>query len=367
MRQELFRQNGGLLLHQKLSGQDDDILKIFTMEDLEKATNNYSNINIIGRGGIGIVYRGTMPNNQLVAIKKSIKVDPKQAEQFVNEVLVLSKINNRNVVKLLGCCLEDEVPLLVYEFISNGTLYEHLHEAVRPSILTWHIRLKIALDVADVLCYLHNTISPKIIHRDMKSMNIMLDESYTAKVTDFGASRLLPLDQGQLATMVIGTWGYLDPEYMQTSDLTEKSDVYSFGVVLVELLTRKKAISNFRSETEKCLAMHFLLKMKEGCLLDILDKNIVNEDTIEEIQQVANLAKGCLMLKGEDRPTMKEVSIELETIKRKGSHPWNNNDAQFQEDCQLLLGGNTGSDVDGCNNGIDSDLYDPHSPFGSGR
>ncbi|KMT15833.1 hypothetical protein BVRB_3g058020 [Beta vulgaris subsp. vulgaris] len=367
MREKLFRENGGMLLHQKLSGQDDDILKIFTIEDLEKATDNYNNVNIIGRGGFGIVYKGTMPNNQVVAIKKSIKVDPKQAEQFVNEVLVLSEINNRNVVKLLGCCLEDEVPLLVYEFISNGTLYEHLHEAVSASILTWPMRLKIALDVADVLSYLHNTISPQIIHRDMKSMNIMLDESYTAKVTDFGASRLVPLDQGQLATMVLGTWGYLDPEYMQTSDLTEKSDVYSFGVVLVELLTRKKAISNDRPETEKCLAMHFLLKMKEGRLLDILDKNIVNDDTIEQIQQVANLAKGCLMLKGDDRPTMKEVSIELETIKRKGSHPWNNNEVQFEEDCQLLLGGNSGLGTSGCSSGIDSVLYNPHSPLGSGR
>ncbi|KMT15835.1 hypothetical protein BVRB_3g058030 [Beta vulgaris subsp. vulgaris] len=367
MREKLFRENGGFLLHQKLSGQDNDILKIFTIEDLEKATDNYNNVNIIGRGGFGIVYKGTMPNNQVVAIKKSIKVDPKQAEQFVNEVLILSKINNRNVVKLLGCCLEDEVPLLVYEFISNGTLYEHLHEAVRTSILTWPMRLKIALDVADVLSYLHNTISPQIIHRDMKSLNIMLDEKYTAKVTDFGASRLVPLDQGQLATMVLGTWGYLDPEYMQTNDLTEKSDVYSFGVVLVELLTKKKAISNFRPEIEKCLAMHFLLKMKEGRLLDILDKNIVNDATIEQIQQVANLAKGCLMLKGEDRPTMKEVSIELETIKSKGSHPWNNNDAQVEEDCQLLLGGTSGSGAGGCSSGIDSDLYNPHAPLGSGR
>lgn len=367
MRESFFRQNGGLLLHDKLSGRDDGMLKIFTVQELQIATDNYSDTNVIGRGGFGIVYKGTLPNNQLVAIKKSLKVGPNQVEQFVNEVLVLSKINNRNVVKLIGCCLEVEVPLLVYEFISNGTLFDHLHKAVAPSSLSWHMRLKIASEVADVLTYLHNTISPRIIHRDMKSMNILLDESYTAKVTDFGASRLVPLDQEQLATMVLGTWGYLDPEYMQTGDLTEKSDVYSFGVMLVELLTKKQAVSFSRTEIERNLSTHFLLNMKEGRLLDILDNNIVNEGTIEQMQQVADLAKGCLMLKGEDRPTMKEVAIKLETIKRRGSHPWIDNEKSFHDDCEALLGGNSRSGTSGWSSGIDSELYDVLSSLGSGR
>ncbi|KMT15831.1 hypothetical protein BVRB_3g058000 [Beta vulgaris subsp. vulgaris] len=241
MREYFFRQNGGFLLHEKLSGRHVDTIKVFTMKDLEIASDNYSDGNVIGRGGFGIVYKGILPNNQVVAIKKSLKMDPNQVEQFINEVLVLSQINNKNVVKLLGCCLESEVPLLVYEFISNGTLYDHLHDRVKASNLKWHIRLNIASEVAHVLSYLHNTISTPIIHRDIKSMNILLDESHTAKVTDFGASRLVLEDQSQFATMVLGTRGYLDPEYMQTSELTEKSDVYSFGVVLVELLTRKKS------------------------------------------------------------------------------------------------------------------------------
>uniref|UniRef100_A0A803N7P7 Protein kinase domain-containing protein n=1 Tax=Chenopodium quinoa TaxID=63459 RepID=A0A803N7P7_CHEQI len=189
------------------------------VEDLEIACDNYSDENIIGRGGFGVVYKGILPNNQIVAIKKSLKVDPNQVEQFINEVLILSKINNKNVVRLLGCCLESEVPLLVYEFINNGTLYDHLHDVVKASILKWHVRLKIASEVANVLSYLHNTILTPIIHRDMKSMNILLDKIYTAKVTDFGASRLIPPDQSQFATMVLGTRGYLDPEYLQTSEL----------------------------------------------------------------------------------------------------------------------------------------------------
>ncbi|XP_048496212.1 wall-associated receptor kinase 1 [Beta vulgaris subsp. vulgaris] len=358
MRENFFKQNGGLLLHQKLSGRSMDALKVFTAQDLEIATNNYSDKFIVGRGGFGVVYKGILPNNQHIAIKRSLKVDPSQVEQFINEVIVLSQINNKNVVKLIGCCLETEVPLLVYEYITNGTLYDHLDDAVKASILTWSMRLRIASEIADVLSYLHSTILIPIIHRDIKSMNILLDQNYTAKVADFGASRLVPEDQGQLATMVLGTRGYLDPEYMQTSELTEKSDVYSYGVVLLELLTRKKAIANDRPEIERCLAMHFLVTMKEGRLLNILDKNIVREETIEQIQPVANLAKWCLMLKGEDRPTMKEVAVELENIKKKGSHPWNYNDRPPEDD-ESLLGGFQRTDTGGCSSGVESDLYDP--------
>ncbi|KAL2929076.1 Wall-associated receptor kinase 3, partial [Bienertia sinuspersici] len=354
MQESFFRQNGGLLLNQKLSGHDVG-LKIFSAQDLVNATNNYSDKHIVGKGGFGIVYKGTLPDNQHIAIKRSLKVDPSQVEQFINEIIVLSQINNRNVVKLLGCCLETEVPLLVYEFITNGTLYDHLNDAVKASILTWSTRLQIAIEVANVLSYLHNTISPPIIHRDMKSMNILLDENYVARVADFGASRMVPTDEGQLATIVLGTWGYLDPEYMQTSELTEKSDVYSFGVVLVELLTRKKAVSNDRPEVERCLAMHFLVKMTEGNLYSILDQSIISERTIEQIQLVADLAKQCLMVKGENRPTMKEAATELESIKRKGLDGCTKED----DNVSSLYGGYRRSEISGTSSGVDSDLYDP--------
>ncbi|CAO2838219.1 unnamed protein product [Amaranthus hypochondriacus] len=367
MRESFFRENGDVLLHEILTRRSINTLNIFTMQDLETATNNYSEINIIGRGGFGIVHKGVFPNGQLVAIKKSLKVDLSLVEQFINEILVLSQINNKNVVKLLGCCLESEVPLLVYEFINNGTLYEHLHDSLKASILKWPLRLRIASEVANVLSYLHNTISTPIIHRDIKSLNILLDVSYTAKVIDFGASRLVLSDQKQFTTMVLGTRGYLDPEYFQTSELTAKSDVYSFGVVLVELLTRLNAFSNSRQESEKCLAMYFLLKMKDGQVTEIIDKNILDEETNEQVQQVANLAKWCLMLKGEDRPTMKEVLIELETIKARGSHPWRENNKDL-EDCQKLPGETSISYAYGYNNFcIDSDLYEPISSLGSGR
>ncbi|KMT15849.1 hypothetical protein BVRB_3g058160 [Beta vulgaris subsp. vulgaris] len=349
MRETFFLQNGGHILRQKLLGREASVgnmVKMFTVEELKKATDNYSETSIIGRGGFGMVYKGILsnkdvsPNNQVVAIKRSIKVDSSQAEQFINEVVALSQINNKNVVKLLGCCLETEVPLLVYEYISNGTLHDHLHDEGKMCSLTWKIRLKIAAEVAEVLAYLHNTISIPIIHRDIKSANILLDDNFTAKVADFGASKLTPTDNEQLATMVQGTCGYLDPEYMQTGELTDKSDVYSFGVVLVELLTREKAISYAKPENERCLAVYFLRKLKEDRLIEILDDRIMNgsDGATQQLKDVANLARKCLKLKGDDRPAMKEVARELEVIKDMGSHPWSNSGVQLQEENEHLLG-----------------------------
>ncbi|KNA17768.1 hypothetical protein SOVF_077080 [Spinacia oleracea] len=344
MRETFFLQNGGHLLQQKLSRRDVSVgytVQMFAIEELKKATNNYSENSIIGRGGFGMVYKGILPNNQVVAIKRSLKVNSTQVEQFVNEVIALSQINNKNVVKLLGCCLEMEVPLLVYEYIRNGTLYDHLHDQQKVRLLTWDVRLRIAAEVAEVLSYLHTTITIPIIHRDIKSMNILLDENYIAKVSDFGASKLVPENEDQLTTMVQGTCGYLDPEYMQTGELTEKSDVYSFGVVLVELLTGQKAISFDKAEEERCLVIYFLRKLKEDCLFTILDENVLSEGDIElQIKEVANVARKCLKVKGEDRPTMKQVARELDDITGLCSHPLSKKRVvlEDQEESEYLLG-----------------------------
>ncbi|XP_028062242.1 wall-associated receptor kinase 5-like [Camellia sinensis] len=183
-----------------------------------------------------------------------------------------------------------------------------------------------------------------IIHRDVKSTNILLDDNYIAKVSDFGASRFVPLGQNQLATVVQGTLGYLDPEYMFTSQLTEKSDVYSFGVVLVELITGKKALSFNRPEEERNLAMYFITCMNNDCLNQIIDEHMVIEGNIEELKEVANLAKRCLRVKGEERPYMKEVAMELEgLIKKKTSR----NDLNSSEIEYLLDKASTGYVVGG--------------------
>jgi serine/threonine protein kinase len=346
--------------------------KIFSVEELEKATNNYDKSRVLGQGGYGTVYKGVLPNNKVVAIKKSKISDQRQIEQFINEVIVLTQINHRNVVKLLGCCLETEVPLLVYEFITNGTLSDHIHNKSLASSLSWEKRLKIATETAGALAYLHFSTSMPIIHRDVKTSNILLDDNYMAKVSDFGASRLVPLDKKQLTTLVQGTFGYLDPEYFYTNQLTEKSDVYSFGVVLAELLTGNEALSFNRPESDRNLALYFVSAIEEDRLLQILEDNIVNEGNIQELKEVANLAKKCLSIRGEDRPTMKEVAMELEGLSIMVKHPWEKVDLHTEE-TEFFLDGNTSSfniDVDiGCSSTTryDSMMNQVMEPLDDGR
>ncbi|MED6149119.1 hypothetical protein PIB30_059391, partial [Stylosanthes scabra] len=339
LKQKFFKQNGGYILLQQLStrGESSQTVQIFTEDELKKATKNYDDKLIIGRGGYGTVFKGVLTKNRIVAIKKSKIVDKSQMDQFINEVVVLSRINHRNVVKLLGCCLETEVPLLVYEFINNGTLFNfihHHHKGRNANSLVWETRLRIATEAAGALSYLHSAASIPIIHRDIKSANILLDSTYTAKVSDFGASRFVPQDEIALATMVQGTIGYLDPEYMQTSQLTEKSDVYSFGVVLAELLTGEQPLSFDRSEEKRSLVIYFLSCLKANRLFDAIQVGILNEKNEQQIKEVAILAAMCLSLKGEDRPSMKEVAMELEGIRVLQKH--NNGDNNNPEETQCL-------------------------------
>ncbi|XP_059629940.1 wall-associated receptor kinase 3-like [Cornus florida] len=282
LREKFFQQNGGLMLQQLFSKLDSsaETTKIFTIEEVKNATNNFSESEIVDRGGFGTVYKGILSQNKIVAIKKSSVVDQSQVDQFVNEVIVLSQINHRNVVKLLGCGLETEVPLLVYEFITNETLYHNLHGAGHFSSIPWEICLRIAKETAGA--YLHSATFIPIIHRDVKSTNILLDDNFTAKVSEFGSSRLVPLDKTQLTTMVIGTFGYLDPEYFHTGHLSEKSDTYNFGVILMELLTGIKALSFDKPGEERNLATYFLSSKKENRLSLILDDRIVNEGNTDE-------------------------------------------------------------------------------------
>ncbi|KAM3326389.1 wall-associated receptor kinase 5-like [Capsicum chacoense] len=338
MKKKFFKENGGLVLQQRLTGEEGNRIKIFTAEELEMATNDFDKDRVVGQGGFGTVYKGYLKDNRIVAIKKSKVIDRNQIEQFINEVIVLSQINHRNVVKLLGCCLETEVPLLVYEFINNGTLSEQLHDKVKASTFSLDIRLRVAAETAGVLSYLHSAAYPPIIHRDIKSVNILMDKSYTAKVSDFGASRLVPVDQTEITTLVQGTLGYLDPEYLQTNQLTEKSDVYSFGVVLVELLTGRKALCFERPEKERSLAQYFISSVEKDYLFDILDDNIVcDERNRVQLKNVAKLAQRCLHVKGDARPTMKEVAAELEAELRL-KQSWAQTDQNSEEVESLLQG-----------------------------
>ncbi|KAL9148824.1 hypothetical protein ABFS82_12G068800 [Erythranthe guttata] len=315
-KRKFFKRNGGLLLQQQLSLAENGLekTKLFSSKELAQATDRYNENRVLGRGGQGTVYKGMLTDGRIVAVKKSMKLEEGDLEVFINEVVILSQINHRNVVKLLGCCLETEVPLLVYEFIPNGTLFQHVHDPNEDFPLSWEMQVRIAREVAGALSYLHSSASTPIYHRDIKSTNILLDDKYRVKVADFGTSRSIGIDQTHLTTQVLGTFGYLDPEYFQSSQFTDKSDVYSFGVVVVELLTGEKAISSIRADVGRSLATHFLHSMEENRLFDILDARVMKEGKREEIVAIAEIAKRCLNLNGKRRPAMKEVAVELEGI-----------------------------------------------------
>uniref|UniRef100_A0A0E0LWJ0 Protein kinase domain-containing protein n=1 Tax=Oryza punctata TaxID=4537 RepID=A0A0E0LWJ0_ORYPU len=266
LKEKFFKQNHGLLLQQLISKNTDfGERMIITLEELQKATNNFD---------------------------RSLQ---REIGEFINEVAILSQINHRNVVKLLGCCLETEVPLLVYEFISHGTLYHHLH-VNGPISLSWDARLRISLEVARALSYLHSASSMPIYHRDIKSSNILLDDSLTAKISDFGASKYTPIDRSEITTAVQGTIGYLDPMYYYTGRLTDKSD--------------KPVADTFDGDS---LVSHFVSLLSEGNLIDIIDPQVKEEEG-GEVHEVAALAALCTKLKGEERPSMREVEMALENI-----------------------------------------------------
>lgn len=316
-KRKFYKRNGGFLLEKhELSATDKGVekIKLFSSKVLARATDHYNENRVLGRGGQGTVYKGMLTDGRIVAVKKSKMIDEVDIETFINEVVILSQINHRNVVKLLGCCLETEVPLLVYEFIPNGTLFQHIHEPNEEFPLTWEMRVRVATEVANSLSYLHSAASAPIYHRDIKSTNILLDEKYRAKVSDFGTSRSVSIDKTHLTTRVLGTFGYLDPEYFQSSQFTEKSDVYSFGVVMVELLTGEKAVSTIRADVGRSLARHFLHSMEEDRLFDIIDARVLKEGKKEQILAIAELSSKCLHLHGKKRPTMKEVAAKLEMI-----------------------------------------------------
>ncbi|CAL4905078.1 unnamed protein product [Urochloa decumbens] len=313
---EYFKQNGGLKLYDEMRSRQVDTIRILTEKDIKKATENYRDDRVLGCGGHGMVYRGTLDDSKEVAIKKSKVIDDDCREEFVNEIIILSQINHRNIVRLLGCCLEVDVPMLVYEFISNGTLFEFLHGNDRRSPIPLDLRLKIATQSAEALAYIHSSTSRTILHGDVKSLNILLDNQYNAKVSDFGASTLKSMDKNDFIMFIQGTLGYLDPETFVSHQLTEKSDVYSFGVVLLELFTRKKAIYIDNLNEKKSLSHTFTSIFQQNKLKDMLDCEIIDDEIMVVLEKLAELVMHCLSPRGDERPTMKEVAERLQILIR---------------------------------------------------
>ena len=321
-KKRMFERNGGSMLQQQISSLPGNNFRIFTVKELAKATDGFSDEHIIGRGGHGVVYLGKLEDNTAVAIKKSKMMDERESKEFAREMAIFSQINHINVVKILGCCVEVEVPKLVYEFVPGGTLFDLIHGGKGRNPISLWVSLRIAKEVAEALAYLHSYASPPILHKDVKTSNVLLDENNKAKISDFGASSVAPVDEYEIATVVQGTCGYLDPEYLQTYHFTDKSDVYSFGVILVELLTRRKPLQLLGPEDQKGLATTFISFLNQGKLENIIELEILEEADGETLRHISHLAGRCLCVKRTDRPTMKEVSMALQILGSTHEHPW---------------------------------------------
>ncbi|KAJ1684940.1 hypothetical protein LUZ63_016330 [Rhynchospora breviuscula] len=293
--------------------------QVFSYEELKEATEGFSASNELGDGGFGTVYKGILKDRRVVAVKRLYKNNYKKAEQFINEVAILSRVHHPNLVTLYGCtALTSPELLLVFEFVPNGTIADHLHGPLSSKALTWPVRLSIAIETANALAYLH-AVEPPIIHRDVKTNNILLDDNFHVKVGDFGLSRLFPLDVTHVSTVPQGTPGYVDPVYHQCYHLTDKSDVYSFGVVLVELISSKPAVDLNRSNDEINLANMALNRIQRSQLDDLVDPELgfrTNSDIRKMISLVAELAFQCLQSDREMRPSIKEVLEALRVIEK---------------------------------------------------
>uniref|UniRef100_A0A0E0BWU0 Protein kinase domain-containing protein n=1 Tax=Oryza meridionalis TaxID=40149 RepID=A0A0E0BWU0_9ORYZ len=295
---------------------------IFTYEELDEATDGFSDARELGVGGFGTVYKGILRNGDTVAVKRLYKNSYKSVEQFQNEVGILSRLRHPNLVTLFGCTSQTNSRdlLLVYEFVPNGTLADHLHgaAAARSSSLDWPTRLGIAVETASALEYLH-TVEPQVVHRDVKTNNILLDEGFHVKVADFGLSRLFPADATHVSTAPQGTPGYLDPMYHQCYQLTDKSDVYSFGVVLVELISSKPAVDMNRRGGDVNLAnmaVHMIQSYEMEQLVDPQLGYGSDGETRRTVDLVAEVAFRCLQPEQDVRPPIGEVLDALREAQR---------------------------------------------------
>ncbi|KAL0390210.1 UNVERIFIED_CONTAM: putative serine/threonine-protein kinase PBL10 [Sesamum calycinum] len=301
-------------------------LKSFSFSDLKIATRNFRPDSVLGGGGFGSVFKGWIDENSftaakpgtgmIIAVKKLHQESYQGHREWLAEVNYLGQFSHPNLVKLIGYCLEDDHRLLVYEFMPRGSLENHLFRRgsyFQP--LSWSLRLKVALGAAKGLAFLHSA-EAKVIYRDFKTSNVLLDANYNAKLSDFGLAKDGPTgDKSHVSTRVMGTYGYAAPEYLATGHLTAKSDVYSYGVVLLEILSGRRAIDKNRPQGE-----HKLVEWSRPYLANkrkvyrIMDNRLEGQYTMDVAQKVANLASKCISLEPRLRPKMEEIVKELEHL-----------------------------------------------------
>lgn len=283
----------------------------YILRDLEIATNGFSDENVIGEGGYGIVYRGLLPNGNPVAVKNLLNNRGQAEKEFRVEVEAIGRVRHKNLVRLLGYCAEGAGRMLVYEFVDNGNLEQWLHGDVGPvSPLTWEIRMKIILGTAKGLAYLHEGLEPKVVHRDVKSSNILLDKQWNAKVSDFGLAKLLGSEKSYVTTRVMGTFGYVAPEYARTGMLNEGSDVYSFGVLTTEIILGRSPVDYARGEVN----LVEWLKMMVGSRRseEVVDPLLEVKPTSRALKRALLVSLRCVDPDAAKRPKMGHVIHMLE-------------------------------------------------------
>ncbi|KAK4782372.1 hypothetical protein SAY86_016474 [Trapa natans] len=294
----------------------DCTIPIYLYKKIEKATDYFSDKHRLGNGAYGTVYAGKLQPGEWVAIKRIRHGNTDGIEQMINEIKLLSSVSHPNLVRLLGCSMEQGEQILVYEFMPNGTLCEHLLRE-RGDGLPWPVRLNIATETARAIAHLHSQ-DPPIYHRDVKSNNILLDYDFTSKVADFGLSRLGISGITHISTAPRGTPGYLDPQYHQDFHLSDKSDVYSFGVVLIEIISSLKVVDFNRHQHEVNLVSFATDRIARGLVDEIIDPSLephTDPWTLGSIHKVAELAFRCLAYHRDARPSMAEVAAELEQMR----------------------------------------------------
>ncbi|KAK4354709.1 hypothetical protein RND71_026903 [Anisodus tanguticus] len=285
----------------------------YTLRELEIATNFFAHENVIGEGGYGIVYRGIMEDNSYVAVKNLLNNRGQAEREFKVEVEAIGRVRHKNLVRLLGYCAEGAHRMLVYEYVDNGNLEQWLHGDVGPySPLTWEIRMNIILGTAKGLTYLHEGLEPKVVHRDIKSSNILIDKQWNSKVSDFGLAKLLGSERSYVTTRVMGTFGYVAPEYASTGMLNDRSDVYSFGILIMEIISGRNPVDYSRAQGEVNLVDWLKTMVSNRNSEGVLDPKLREKPSSRALKRALLVALRCVDPNAQKRPKMGHVIHMLE-------------------------------------------------------